>query len=823
MEGMDYLGRPPAVRNVGQVVIRVGERFAGLIDEVRFWDKAVLPESLILSGAEEGLVAYYNFNDGTSYVPGPAGTGTSGNPFWQEGQVADFVDDYSLDWREYWDHAATLHGDARFASTNSLWMPTVGADTDSDGIPDEWEVQYPLALDPRVHDGKLDADGDGWDNASEYLWRTMSTNVAVQLGVTGGVLQATSPVLSTEYPTPPVEFTFRYAGLTPGNTIHIEVFGEPGMDGAPDATVDINVAGWNWNSAYTTTITTFNTGYLRQGPAYFFATFDIDIALAAGIAQYQPIQVGFGPVPDVEIYLTDTLLGYGRFGWTAGSPEGDLVAVTDIPGLQAFEPYFMREISYFHEGHCRFLNGGPLDDKSYRWSANGQNGAFEVEWETPPEPELVWPVLGARVKLARNEFVWTADTNAAHFVLNIVPDNTNQAPIRILTTNATTFVRRDDTVHYRLPIYAGDAGFGNGSYSWTVTPTNPESVGPTSAVGRFTVDLRSTLTGPYGMSGSLLVPQHPRVTGGEYVVQVFAGEGFSGAPVAQVHVDPNGPMTYDLRGIPGSVNGSHYGVLAFLDQNGNDRLDAYESYGFVANPDAPRFWPLWMTLNESIVGQQIRIMHRDTDNDLLPDAWEMQHCGNLTDMGTGTDFDGDLLVDTDELNFGTNPNNQDSDGDGLDDKREAEGGMGGPSNPDDDGDGVPTVIEVRWNGTNGYQVGSDMNPLSDDSDGDTYSDYEEIAAGLDPMSAASAGPFELRCGNVSSNEIVLEWDMGDYDGRVTGEYSLVFRTNMSPWLVENIVVTSVPSYGDTNRTVSVTNNLSTDCGLYKLFYRIQAP
>jgi len=823
MEGMDYLGRPPAVRNVGQVVIRVGERFAGLIDEVRFWDKAVLPESLILSGAEEGLVAYYNFNDGTSYVPGPAGTGTSGNPFWQEGQVADFVDDYSLDWREYWDHAATLHGDARFASTNSLWMPTVGADTDSDGIPDEWEVQYPLALDPRVHDGKLDADGDGWDNASEYLWRTMSTNVAVQLGVTGGVLQATSPVLSTEYPTPPVEFTFRYAGLTPGNTIHIEVFGEPGMDGAPDATVDINVAGWNWNSAYTTTITTFNTGYLRQGPAYFFATFDNDIALAAGIAQYQPIQVGFGPVPDVEIYLTDTLLGYGRFGWTAGSPEGDLVAVTDIPGLQAFEPYFMREISYFHEGHYRFLNGGPLDDKSYRWSANGQNGAFEVEWETPPEPELVWPVLGARVKLARNEFVWTADTNAAHFVLNIVPDNTNQAPIRILTTNATTFVRRDDTVHYRLPIYAGDAGFGNGSYSWTVTPTNPESVGPTSAVGRFTVDLRSTLTGPYGMSGSLLVPQHPRVTGGEYVVQVFAGEGFSGAPVAQVHVDPNGPMTYDLRGIPGSVNGSHYGVLAFLDQNGNDRLDAYESYGFVANPDAPRFWPLWMTLNESIVGQQIRIMHRDTDNDLLPDAWEMQHCGNLTDMGTGTDFDGDLLVDTDELNFGTNPNNQDSDGDGLDDKREAEGGMGGPSNPDDDGDGVPTVIEVRWNGTNGYQVGSDMNPLSDDSDGDTYSDYEEIAAGLDPMSAASAGPFELRCGNVSSNEIVLEWDMGDYDGRVTGEYSLVFRTNMSPWLVENIVVTSVPSYGDTNRTVSVTNNLSTDCGLYKLFYRIQAP
>lgn len=70
----------------------------------------------------------------------------------------------------------------------------------------------------------------------------------------------------------------------------------------------------------------------------------------------------------------------------------------------------------------------------------------------------------------------------------------------------------------------------------------------------------------------------------------------------------------------------------------------------------------------------------DDDSDQLPDSWELTVVGNLTDLtgnaggpgpGPGTgDFDGDLLLDKDELVFGTNPKSGDTDGDRLGDGEE---------------------------------------------------------------------------------------------------------------------------------------------------------
>ena len=45
----------------------------------------------------------------------------------------------------------------------------------------------------------------------------------------------------------------------------------------------------------------------------------------------------------------------------------------------------------------------------------------------------------------------------------------------------------------------------------------------------------------------------------------------------------------------------------------------------------------------------------DTDNDLLPDSWEMRWFGNLTTAGLGTDTDGDGLSDRAEYIAGTDP------------------------------------------------------------------------------------------------------------------------------------------------------------------------
>ncbi|MDZ4290004.1 MAG: hypothetical protein U0984_18710, partial [Prosthecobacter sp.] len=48
--------------------------------------------------------------------------------------------------------------------------PNLAVDTDTDGIPDDWEVAH--GLNPNVSDGHLDTDGDGLTNAQEYLLGT---------------------------------------------------------------------------------------------------------------------------------------------------------------------------------------------------------------------------------------------------------------------------------------------------------------------------------------------------------------------------------------------------------------------------------------------------------------------------------------------------------------------------------------------------------------------------------------------------------------------------------------------------------------------------
>ena len=50
----------------------------------------------------------------------------------------------------------------------------------------------------------------------------------------------------------------------------------------------------------------------------------------------------------------------------------------------------------------------------------------------------------------------------------------------------------------------------------------------------------------------------------------------------------------------------------------------------------------------------------DTDNDQLPDAWEQQWCGNLTNLSPQADFDGDGISNKREYLLGNNPTVPDS-------------------------------------------------------------------------------------------------------------------------------------------------------------------
>jgi 6-phosphogluconolactonase (cycloisomerase 2 family) len=113
-----------------------------------------------------------------------------------------------------------------------------------------------------------------------------------------------------------------------------------------------------------------------------------------------------------------------------------------------------------------------------------------------------------------------------------------------------------------------------------------------------------------------------------------------------------------------------------------------------------------------------------TVGDGIPDSWKIAHGLSITDPGVaGQDPDHDGLTNLEEYQHGTDPNNSDTDGDGLSDGDEVHKYHTDPLNPDTDGDGLSDGEEVR--------LGTD--PLNPDTDGDGIPDGIEVKLGLNPL------------------------------------------------------------------------------------------
>ncbi|GAB4285988.1 MAG: hypothetical protein Kow0098_00650 [Ignavibacteriaceae bacterium] len=119
----------------------------------------------------------------------------------------------------------------------------------------------------------------------------------------------------------------------------------------------------------------------------------------------------------------------------------------------------------------------------------------------------------------------------------------------------------------------------------------------------------------------------------------------------------------------------------------------------------------------------------DTDGDGLKDGAEVNT--HLTNP-VNPDTDGDGLSDGNEINqFKTNPNNADSDNDGLKDGEEVNNYKTDPLNTDTDNDGLKDGAEV----TN-YKT----DPLRSDTDGDRLTDGEEVNTfRTDPLKSDTDG------------------------------------------------------------------------------------
>lgn len=183
-------------------------------------------------------------------------------------------------------------------------------------------------------------------------------------------------------------------------------------------------------------------------------------------------------------------------------------------------------------------------------------------------------------------------------------------------------------------------------------------------------------------------------------------------------------------------------------------------------------------------------------NDVEPDGLT-----NAEEIVAGTDpcdddSDNDSVNDGDELNrmvggqpAPTDPLSDDTDGDGLTDNVETNTGVNnGPSDTGTD----PLVADGDGDGLNdGEEIAAGTSPFDQDTDGDSWSDASELLLGTDPLSAASKPSFDA-----STIVDVDATALGVPDGTVVANLANPAAAGEFTTLIGTIETMSHPSNND---------------------------
>lgn len=191
--------------------------------------------------------------------------------------------------------------------------------------------------------------------------------------------------------------------------------------------------------------------------------------------------------------------------------------------------------------------------------------------------------------------------------------------------------------------------------------------------------------------------------------------------------------------------------------------------GFIA--DEVRFGTTWSDVTTVADSS-------DTDNDGLPDDWEISNGLDeedpTGDNGALGDPDLDGSSNLEEFTRGTDPQEEDTDGDNIFDGNETDTGIfvsaantgTDPLDPDSDDDTLPDDVE---NGSatfvNATNPGTDPNKA--DTDGDGANDASKIAANTDPTNATQSP-------STANSDIVgldyFDYQSGDFNDKQGGDY-----------------------------------------------------
>lgn len=286
------------------------------------------------------------------------------------------------------------------------------------------------------------------------------------------------------------------------------------------------------------------------------------------------------------------------------------------------------------------------------------------------------------------------------------------------------------------------AAYWNDSYLFKGN-TNSYIKAGTVADGTYVVEFHDVRTAPYSALGMTYQVSVPPGTGNVLRVSYLSsdywmdGEGaVAGVQNKRILTDDGYyNLTWDFseRGplLPRTTVEYHlgHGTSPVVADSDADGLDDGQEISLGTSPTSPDSDGDGLSDGVEIsIGTNPR--SADADGDGLKDGWEVEHGLNPLvssgDDGAGGDVDGDGLTNAQEQRRGTDPWNDDTDGDGLADGVEVNAHGTSPLLADTDADGL----------TDSYEIGLGLDPKDSDSDGDGMPDGWEVGNGLDPLSAS---------------------------------------------------------------------------------------
>ncbi len=496
----------------------------------------------------------------------------------------------------------------------------------------------------------------------------------------------------------------------------------------------------------------FSLAGFKEGDFYLLSLMDMnnnaafDSGEPMGIMDNQPVYMSFASISGIRVLLTDDRPGFGRFPWqaTAGATNSYPVLINKIsargaPQILTREMRYPR--NYMHEWDFLRVGIEALTAGTYQWWMKTQNGTFTVVWPRAlATPRIVYPD-GDQLFYSRNEFFWTLDPNCPMTHVQVARRASDGGLAFVMDEYVrTTWRDARGYVGSTLNRYASD--WGNGVYYWRVAGWNPNGESEWSKPMTFTVNLSSTNS--RSISGDIYY--YGKAPATNLVIEAFENRGFGGFPVARMALHPAATTNalkahYVLRGLPA---GSYY-LRAFLDTTpartnaadapvSSGKPEIWTTTAFYRDPD-DLYRAGLINVADAQLAQRAKIIlrDRDTDNDRLPDAWEVSYFGNLDQTGD-TDFDGDGISNLDEyIRDGVNLN---------------------PAVWDTDGDGLSDRFELRYTGSRAAAVLDGplaarprLDPMRRDTDGDGYSDGAEVLRyGTSPLDARSEPSYRPPAG-----------------------------------------------------------------------------